>query len=82
MKANLKTIPAGAIAGLAAGIPIGTNVTYRVQGDVLVIEVGIAAETLRQALPSKGGKCRIVGSSGGFAKATPEVSFALNVITK
>jgi hypothetical protein len=58
------------------------NVNVRVNGEKLIIEVDISANSLKNAQLSSTKKSRVVASTHGFGKVhgTPDVKLALNVI--
>jgi hypothetical protein len=62
------------------------NVSHKVVGDKLIIEVDISSKALSDAPPSKTGKTALVGTTGGAIgvsnKSGGNVTFALNVMTK
>jgi hypothetical protein len=61
------------------------NVTHKVTGDKLVIEIDLSKKALGEAHPSKSGKTLLIATSGG-ALAVPfpgkTISFSLNVMMK
>jgi hypothetical protein len=62
------------------------NVTYKVAGGKLVIEVNLSAKAIAEAVPSASGKTRLVASTRGTQTLPQidgrEVTFALNVMVK
>jgi hypothetical protein len=55
----------------------------KVQGNKLIIEVDVAADTLKKALPSSSGKSRVVATTHGFIGVDgAPVRVSLNVITR
>lgn len=62
------------------------NVSYKIEGDQLVITVDIGKKAIEAAPPSSSGKTHLVGTTGG-AQSVPTrnaaaLTFALNVMAK
>jgi hypothetical protein len=62
------------------------NVTHKMQGSKLIIEVDLSKQNIDAAPPSSTGKTRLVASTGGPVELPAVngrvIKFALNVTTK
>lgn len=61
------------------------NVTHKLAGDKLVIEIDLSKRAIDSAPPSSSGKTKLVGTTGGAVPVTcphGNVTFALNVMCK